>query len=102
MLNVSKPMRALASLAVLLVSTAASAETDRCAPADAQVPVTFHVEQRGAERVVVIEPVIVLCGHPPRPNVAYVTSAKSIHYEWETLQQDFLPAILRSIAKGPF
>ena len=98
-------MRALACLALVLSSSTALAEGDdqpRCTQEADTVPVKFHVERRGTEDVVVIERRIILCGHPPRPSVAYVLAGKSVNYEWETLQQDFLPAILRSIAKGPF
>jgi hypothetical protein len=98
-------MRLLACLALVLSSSTALAEGDdepRCVMEGEAVPVKFHVENRGGERVVVIDREIIMCGHPPRPNVAYVHTAKSVNYEWETLEQDFLPAILRSIAKGPF
>jgi hypothetical protein len=53
-------------------------------------------------KVFVIEKAFVVCGKVPRPNVIYVLQATAINYEWETLKQDFLPKIRKSVTKAPF
>ena len=50
----------------------------------------------------VIEKAFVVCGKVPRPTVIYALQASAINYEWETLKQDFLPQVLRSLKKDPF
>lgn len=62
----------------------------------------FHVEIINGQPVTVIDQVIQVCGKVPRPSVVYVLQAKTINYEWETLKQDFLPLILKSIRFPPF
>lgn len=62
----------------------------------------FHIEERNGQKVYVIDKAITVCGKVPRPLVAYVLQARSINYEWETLKQDFLPKILKSVRKAPF
>ena len=62
----------------------------------------FHIEYRNGQKIHVIDTVVSVCGKVPRPAVAYVTTAKSINYEWETLKQDFLPLILATVKKNPF
>ena len=41
-------------------------------------------------------------GKVPKPSVIYVLNASTINYEWETLKQDFLPKIVRSVEQQPF
>ena len=53
-------------------------------------------------KVFVIEKGIVVCGKVPKPNVIYVLQASTINYEWETLKQDFLPKVLKSVEQAPF
>jgi hypothetical protein len=96
-------MRFLAALALLLVASPAladDAEPAKCTQDGA--PAKVRVERRGGKNIAVIENDIVVCGHPPRPSVAYVVTAKTINYEWESLKQEFLPKILASVKKAPF
>ena len=44
----------------------------------------------------------VICGKVPKPDVLYGLLSTTINYEWETLKQDFLPKVLRSVEKEPF
>ena len=54
------------------------------------------------KKVFVIEKAFIVCGKVPKPTVIYVLQASSINYEWETLKQDFLPKVLKSVKKAPF
>lgn len=62
----------------------------------------FHVEIRNGQKVYVIDKVITVCGKVPRPSVVYVLQPRTINYQWESLKQDFLPAIVDSVKKEPF
>ena len=62
----------------------------------------FHVEIRNGVKVYVIDEKITVCGKVPRPSVFYVTTPKTINYEWESLKQAFLPLIMDSVKKAPF
>jgi len=44
----------------------------------------------------------VICGKVPKPDVLYGLLSTTINYEWETLKQDFLPKVLRSVEQAPF
>jgi hypothetical protein len=91
--------------AATLVVGAATARADKC---DEQAETAkkggknFHIEYRNGQKIHVIDTVVSVCGKVPRPSVAYVLTAKSINYEWETLKQDFLPLILATVKKNPF
>jgi hypothetical protein len=50
----------------------------------------------------VIEKPFVVCGKVPKPTVIYALQASSINYEWETLNQEFLPKVLDATRKAPF
>lgn len=50
----------------------------------------------------VIEKAFVVCGKVPKPTVIYAFQASTINYQWETLKQDFLPQVLKSLKKDPF
>ena len=62
----------------------------------------FHIEMVNGKPITVIDTVVSVCGKVPRPSVVYVLTAKSINYEWETLKQDFLPLIMKTVKKNPF
>lgn len=62
----------------------------------------FHIEVRNGVKVYVIDEKITVCGKVPRPSVFYVTTPKTINYEWESLKQAFLPLIMASVKKAPF
>ena len=44
----------------------------------------------------------VICGKVPKPDVLYGLLSTTINYEWETLKQDFLPKVLKSVEQAPF
>ena len=44
----------------------------------------------------------VICGKVPKPDVLYGLLNTTINYEWETLKQDFVPKVLRSVEQAPF
>src|SRR3978361_1554487 len=62
----------------------------------------FHTEYVTGKPVTVIDTIVSVCGKVPRPSVVYVTTAKNIDYEWESLKQDFMPLILATVKKAPF
>jgi hypothetical protein len=53
-------------------------------------------------KVFVIEKAFVVCGKVPKPTVIYALQASTINYEWETLNQDFLPKVIDATRKAPF
>ena len=44
----------------------------------------------------------VICGKVPKPDVLYGLLNTTINYEWESLKQDFMPKVLRSVEESPF
>ena len=96
-------MRSLACLVLLLLTSSAYADDgDAALCKNDQAPAKFRLERHDGRLIHVLLTPIIVCHSVPRPSVAYVTSAKSINYEWETLKQDFLPQILTSVTKAPF
>lgn len=61
-----------------------------------------HVEWVDGKRVIVIEPRLMCTATAPRPSVAYVVNPKTIHYAWEDIRADLMPAILATVKKAPF
>jgi hypothetical protein len=55
------------------------------------------MEVINGKRTIVIEKDIIICGHPPRPAVAYVTSAKNVEYSWTQLTEDLAGKIVDSV-----
>jgi len=60
-------------------------------------PVVTRVEIINGKRTLVIEKEIVICGHPARPAVAYVTSAKDVEYTWTQLTENLAAKIVDSV-----
>ena len=56
----------------------------------------------GGGKVFRITDSIVLEGKIQKPNAFYVLQRSSIDYEWETLNQGFLPKILQATGQSPF
>ena len=83
-------------IATALTSALASPAAAECRDGDSKA-VAFHVAKIDGKQTLVIDTDIVVCGHPARPAVAYVVSAKTIEYAWETLEQSFVPRILGSL-----
>jgi hypothetical protein len=91
-------MRSILALAVLAaLSTSARAE---CRSEDETAPVKAKMQVIDGKRVMVIEKEIIICGHPPRPAVAYLTAPKTVDYSWETLEKSLVPLILQSVSNG--
>ncbi len=97
----TKILSVVALSAVMGVGSLASAECRADAAAAATKPTTFHYEQIAGKRVMVIDPKIVICGHPARPAVVVVTTAKAIEYSWLSLEETLLPRILDSVKQAP-
>jgi hypothetical protein len=98
-------MTRIALIVAALAATAGPALADKCDDATEAAKKggkNFHIEYRNGQKIHVIDTVVSVCGKVPRPAVAYVLTAKSINYEWETLKQDFLPLILATVKKNPF
>jgi hypothetical protein len=84
---------------VLIATTLAALASPAVAECrdDGPKQVAFHVAKVDGKQTLVIDTDIVVCGHPARPAVAYVVSAKAIEYAWETLESSFVPRILGSL-----
>jgi hypothetical protein len=89
-------MRTIVLLATILTASVTSAHAD-CRDEDESKPLVTKIEMIDGKRTIVIEKKIVVCGHPPRPAVAYVTGPKQVDYTWEHLQQKLVPKILDSV-----
>ena len=53
-------------------------------------------------KIIRIKTLFCIEGKVPKPSVIYVLNASTINYEWDTLKQDFLPRIVRSVEQQPF
>ncbi len=83
----------LAAIATLGLTGSARAE---CRQED-DSPATTRVEVINGKPTIVIEKEIVICGHPPRPAVAYVTNAKTVDYAWMQLTERLADRIVDSV-----
>jgi len=93
-------MRILLSLVAisgLAISGLAGTARAECRQDDVTKPVSAKVEMIDGKRTIVIQQDIVVCGHPPRPAVAYVTSAEQVDYAWQSLEQHLAPKIVDSV-----
>jgi hypothetical protein len=91
-------MRSILALTVLAaLGTRAGAE---CRQEDDTAPVKAKIQVIDGKRVIVIDKEIIICGHPPRPAVAYLTAPKTIDYSWENLEKSLVPLILQSVTNG--
>jgi hypothetical protein len=112
-------VKALAVMAMLLASAGlASAQTPAAAPAAAARPKCSDVDPAaqgeaaktkyevvtGADgkKIFRIKTGFVICGKVPKPDVLYGLLNTTINYEWETLKQDFVPKVLRTVEQSPF
>jgi hypothetical protein len=109
----------LALAAILLAGGAAAAQEPEPEPKTPAVqrPRCSDAEPAGAEagktkyevvtgpdgkKIFRIKTGFVICGKVPKPDVLYGLLSTTINYEWETLKQDFLPKVLKSVEKAPF
>ena len=83
-------------IATALTAAFASPAAAECRDSDSKT-VAFHMAKIDGKPTLVIDTDIIVCGHPARPAVAYVVSAKTLEYAWETLEQSFVPRILGSL-----
>jgi hypothetical protein len=90
------------NLVIILASLVALGSTARaeCRQEDQTAPVKARSQMIDGKRVIVIEKTIVICGHPPKPAVAYLTTPKTVDYTWETLKEDLVSRILQSVTNG--
>jgi len=93
-------MKTILALAIVSVIGSRAAHAD-CKVEDKPGPIA-HVEWVEGKRVIVIEPRLLCTVVVPRPSVVYVVDQKTIHYAWEDIQADLMPAILASVKKAPF
>ena len=89
-------MRTILLIAIASLGLASSARAE-CRQEDESKPLVTRIEVIGGKRTIVIEKEIIICGHPPRPAVAYVTGPKLVDYTWEHLQEQLVPRILDSV-----
>ena len=54
------------------------------------------------EPPVVKMPTVIIEANRQQPNAFYVLERSIVDYEWQTLEQDFLPRILLATGKHPF
>jgi hypothetical protein len=93
-------MKTILALAIASLGLVRVAHAD-CVIEEKQGPIA-HVEWVEGKRVIVIEPRIMCTATVPRPSVAYVVNPKTVHYDWEDIRADLMPAILSSVKKAPF
>ncbi|MCS6914590.1 MAG: hypothetical protein RMK29_03395 [Myxococcales bacterium] len=93
----------IASLAAALgamasLGTARSQETQGATP-----PPKVKVERSATgQKIFRITEGIVVEGRIQKPNAFYVLQRSSIDYDWETLNQGFLPKIIQATGQRPF
>jgi hypothetical protein len=85
----------LAALILIGLASPASAE---CRVDDKQ-PVSYRMQVIDGRPTLVIDTEIIVCGHPARPAVAYVVSAKAIDYAWQALEYSMVPSLLASLGQ---
>ena len=90
------------SLLCLLLGGVAWAQ-QQPAPAENPAAPKVKVERSSSgQRVFRITDGIVVEGRIQKPNAFYVLQRSSIDYEWEGLNQGFLPKILQATGQSPF
>jgi hypothetical protein len=91
-------MRTILSLA-LVTMLGSVAFAGQC-PQESSAPLTMKMEMINGKRTMVIQKEIVICAHPPKPAVAYVTAAKTIDYQQPALELSLVPKILETVKTG--
>ena len=99
--------RGLSVAAVLVVLSAASvslsgAQEPPASAAPAPAPKVKMERSATGQKVFRITEGIVVEGRLQKPNAFYVLQRSSIDYDWETLNQGFLPKILQATGQSPF
>src|SRR5947209_1931140 len=75
---------------------------DQGAEAKPQAPKVKVERSATGQKVFRITEGIVVEGRLQKPNAFYVLQRSSIDYDWETLNQGFLPRILQATGQSPF
>lgn len=91
----------LALLLALAGTASADDKLDLCKSKLEPAKITSHTEVINGRTVTMIDTKIEVCGHPPKPALAFVDRPKDIDYAWESLEQLFTPRILASVKKAP-
>ena len=91
-------MRTILSLA-LVTALGSVAFAGEC-PQESSAPVQYKMEMINGKPTMVIQKDIIVCGHPPKPAVAYVTAAKTIDYQQPALELKLVPKILDTVKTG--
>jgi hypothetical protein len=85
---------------------AAAPARPKCSDTDTSAPgeKTKYEVVTGADgkKIFRIKTGFVICGKVPKPDVLYGLLNTTINYEWESLKQDFMPKILRTVEASPF
>ncbi len=98
-----KKILALAGLVLLAGPALAQNADEAAAPAaPAQAPKVKVERSSSGQKVFRITEGIVVEGRLQKPNAFYVLQRSSIDYDWETLNQGFLPRILQATGQSPF
>jgi hypothetical protein len=89
---------------VLLVyqADAWSQDKEKDDKAGAQAPKVKVERSASGQKVFRITEGIVVEGRIQKPNAFYVLQRSSIDYDWETLNQGFLPKIIQATGQRPF
>lgn len=97
------PLIALALLALVAPAAAQQADEGQGAGAAAGNAPKVKVERSASgQKVFRITEGIVVEGRIQKPNAFYVLQRSTIDYDWETLNQGFLPKIIQATEKRPF
>ena len=80
----------------------AAAPAEGAAGAGGQAPKVKVERSSSGGKVFRITEGIVVEGRIQKPNAFYVLQRSGIDYEWETLNQGFLPKILQATGQSPF
>ena len=106
-------MKTLAMAAVMLLAGGLASAQEAAAPrpkcsdeasATGEASKTKYEVVTGPDgkKIFRIKTGFVICGKVPKPDVLYGLLNTTINYEWETLKQDFIPKVLRSVEQAPF
>lgn len=93
-------MRTTILMSLALVAALGSVAFAGECPQESAGPVQWKMEKINGKLTMVIQKDIIVCGHPPKPAVAYVTSAKTIDYQQPALELKLVPKILESVKSG--
>jgi hypothetical protein len=99
--------RTIALVALLLAAPAAAQQkaqprcSDEVPQADQKTKYEVVIGPDG-KKVFRIKTGFVICGKVPKPEILYGLLNSTINYEWETLKQNFLPKVFRSVEDSPF